>query len=354
MLFGVLMKKSCNKKLKKLADASPIRASSIPILVCDEELYVCTGSIGFEQLYKDVLSMLSVHSLLPANDIRRLRNDELCTFRCRFLHNDEYISVVAVKTEAAKERCTVFVFELMSEPGPSDGAWYIKDACEAVGVEVHELLNVGHADAARLMQRAKQLSRLCSVIAGSDAVREGYTPVSVTVFERLSPFIVGCEEIMALAGISISIGAESAELIKTDISKAYFDILMSTLIMCAASLSSDGAVDISCKIKKGGCDGAEITVGFITDHGFAAGVSGMEVLGTAVPQLALELAALSDTASRLGIRLGCRVVGDRITAFCGLPVSNADDQNMNVPSQTCDRSPAKIISDMCALFCTAV
>ncbi len=344
------MGRSCNKNLKKLADSSALRLSAVPVLVCDEDFFVCTKSIGFEQMYAEMLPKQAIDRFLPTDAAERLRSCEACAFSTDFWHNNNRTSVIAVKTDVSGESCNVIIFELLSVVGKSYEAQCIKDGCEAVAAEVHELLNSSSDCSAKLKQRTRQLSRLFTVIAAAENYTPPFIQASSDLGERLALLVEDCREVMPIVGANIHFGVKPSYVIKIGIQKNVFDILVSTLIMCAVALCSDGAVEVSDGIMAEDKGRAEVTFSFHSDHSLSASVIGADELAAAVPQFSLELAALRETASRLDVALGCRVDGDRLTVFCNIPATGTDIPVMNAPLQIHDHSLREMLADMYELL----
>ncbi len=312
------MEHKYNKKLKELADASAVLHSVVPVLICDEHLFVCTKSIGVDRLLEHMPLKRSIADRFTSEAIEKINNRNVRVFFTEFGLGNISAPAVITKGVVSEQPYVSVILEpklIFTSLLPDK---YCDEACCAIADSLDSLLNASEKNTSMLKHRCLQLSRLCSILGTHSLPKPIVPSPAINIPEFIDLFASNCETAMPLVGMSIQRIPITAASPSTNIPSRLFQITVSTLLMSALSFSSNGNIELSCIELK---DDNKVEISFaasITKELAAAVDNYSNFEDTAIP-MRLELSALKSVAPIYGIDIGFSIENEKITFFCRIP-----------------------------------
>lgn len=312
------MEHKYNKALKEIADASAIIQSVVPVLICDEHLFVCTKSIGIDRLLEHMPLKRSIAERFKNDAIDKINDPSVRVFFTEFGLGNISAPAVITKGVVSGQPYVSVILEprlIFTSLLPDK---YCDEACCAIADSLDSMLIVSEKSTSALKHRCLQLSRLCSILGTNSLPKPIVPSPAISIPEFVDLFAVNCDTAMPLVGMSIQRLPITAASQSTNIPSRILQMTFSTLLMSALSFSSDGNIELKCVHLK---DVSKTEIGFsasITKELAETVCSCSDFENTAIP-MRLELSALKSVAPHHGIDIGFSVENEKITFFCDIP-----------------------------------
>ncbi len=312
------MEHKYNKALKELADASAVVHSVVPVLICDEHLFVCTKSIGVNRLLEHMPLKRSIADRFNSEAIEKINDRDVRVFFTEFgLGNISAPAVITKGVFSGQPYISVIL-----EPKLVFNSFlpdkYHDEPLGAVADSLDSLLNMSETDTSELKHRCLQLSRLCSILGTHSLPKPIVPSPAVSIPEFIDLFASNCETAMPLVGMSIQRIPITAASPNTNIPSRILQMTLSTLLMSALSFSSDGNIELKCIYSK---DDSKAEISFaasIATELAAKAENFADFENIAIP-MRLELSALKTVAPIHGIDIGFSVENEKIIFSCRIP-----------------------------------
>lgn len=344
------MASAYNKKLKELADTSAIKQSIVPILICDENFYVCAKSVGIERTDCRIVLKTSVADRFSEDDRTRLSDPDTCAFSTTFGCGRNRIAIIVVKGNISGEPYYAVVFEQSMMLCPTSEPWYIGSAYCAIADSVNKLLSTPNGASSTLKHRCLQLSRLCSIIAARSGKGFAFSPAMTELSELTELLMSSCKEAIPLVGVTTRLTIEPNLVMNTTAPPKLLYMLLASLTISAIALSSSGELEIVCGTDGCPADTAEVAVNVCTAPELMSKIVCFDDLIEAVTPFRLELAAFKDIAADENIELGCRTECGKLTIFCRVPTVITYTASFHSPAAIGDSILRDLLYDMYAFL----
>ncbi len=316
------MPPKCNLKLKRLTDQSQVVNSVIPVLVCDQNLFVCTKSIGAERLFKDIKPKSRIADRFTPDAVKILEAHTKNNFFTVFLSDESYSAVMVSRGCVSGENYIALIFRpayVFSGDVPDK---LLTESLNSVSKTLDEIISQKAVSQAELKHRCLQLSRVCSLYGGTEFA-------AISMSEFMDSFIASCEAALPLLGMSVKTDYDKNIPLITEIPPEFLQITAATVVVSLLSVTGGGILELGCTKSPDG-DFVEITVSAEPSPTSLAHVSDFHGLMEAPIPTKLELLSLWDVAPKMGIKLECSDSDGKLTVRCHIPVSHTKSAEMFV------------------------
>ncbi len=338
------MANKCNQHLREMADASALKQSVIPVLICDDKLLVASKSIGAtKQLKRPAVNGSAAPYI--SDEANRAIADESVNALCT-LFNAEYGPSYAIITKgcANSEKYRAFIIEPQIIFLPSADAWYMTEVFENLGAAVTELLCTPAAQISRLELCCLRVSRLCSFASASSYASRTELRCD------LETIISECAAPLKLIGGNASLRDIHEIGILTYCASEQIYMLTTSVLVAVVPMSQEGNVDISCDYDSSSGT-VKVSHTIKTSREYRAPINSIDELIRIVPHLSLELAALKDMTSHCKIEFDCKTENDKLTVFYRIYAEKTTRVKFSTASieEEAGRYIRKLLGELCEL-----
>ncbi len=329
----------CNLKLKKLADESQIVNSVIPVLICDENLFVCTKSIGAERLFKDIRPKHRITDRFTSDALKIFEDYTQNNFFTTFLCDDSYSAVMVSRGCALGENYIALIFRPKYVFSGNVPKKLLNESLDSVAEVLTQILTHKTDSQTELKHRCLQLSRVCSIYGDIAA------PAPISISEFMDSFAANCEAAIPLLGMSVKSSLDKPVPLTTEIPLEFLQITAATIVVTMLSVTNSGILELGCTKSVDG-NYAEITVSAEPSLGNLTNISDFVGLMEAPIPTKLELLSLADLAPKMDIKLRCFSDHGKLTVSAQIPISNAQSAKMSASENAAALLFKDLIRDM--------
>jgi len=322
-----------NERLRTIADNSAIKQSLVPIIICDENGFVCSKSISAADFIKLPAVRGSAIKRLKTDSLEMLLTGEKTSIIAEFSGNQKSGKVILTSGTACNERYFAIIFEPSISFCPIPEPWYIMSACDKLSPTVNKLLETPAENTTGLKLDCARIARLCDFCRTEPLKPHAVSPgperinhIIRTIGEESKPYI---ESI----GGNLDINTDSSvNLFRTAQPAKEIYSLVASLLFAALLVTKDNSVIIDCRTDPESLKYAKIsfTVSNAAD-GCRKINSFRELIALADP-ISLELAAIADMAAASDISINC-MGGEAFVISCLIPVKAGNTVTVESPER---------------------
>lgn len=310
-----------NQRLHALIGAHALVECVIPVIVCDENFRVCMISQGARSAMRPLSIGKDMSNMFSDDERDTLRSLVGATLAEPTLGGSK-TPVIAVGGTVHGERYLAIIIEpqaiFMKMPEP----WYVDKALDAVTNALSRLITSERVGVKHLEWSCAMLARLTE-FSKRQQERGLYSAVSSSdIYTELDIVLEESARALTVIGAGIRYNKDMRQPFSTNAQPLHVYLISTTLICALALVSSDGVITADCRL---GADGEFLNISLATspDLPDAAPPKCFDDLVSYVPHLYLELAAVRDLASALGILLECDSSDGTLTLRVRIPADTS-------------------------------
>ncbi len=338
------MSASYNQKLHALVSATALVECVIPVIVCDENFRICMISQGARGAFrplalgKDMSRMFSAKEL---DVLRTLVGASLAEPTIGAYNNP----VIAVGGTLQDERYIAIIIEPQSILKKASLPPYVDKALANVSDALSQLITAEKVGIKHLEWSCAMLGRLTEFSKRrQDSVL--YSAVSSSdVFTELDIVMSESAGALSAIGASISYNKDMCEPFTTNVQPFHVYLIATTIICTLALVSTDGKITADCSLN---ANSPFLDISLTVSPDLTGDVpKSFDGLVSYVPHLYLELAAVKDLASSLGVLLECEGADSKLTLRVRIPA----DTSGTVKFRAADIIDAATVRARLTAFC---
>ena len=303
-----------NELLQTAATGSALKQSVIPVLLCDENMFLCMKSAGAEKIFKRPCVKSSVFDRFEPGTVEQVLASDSKAVITTFRHESDKYYAILTAGELNGSTYFAIVFEPQISFLPSETPEYLLSAFKAVGTSVHMLLTSAPGENSNLAERCTRLVRLCTFIREGSIHYSGINRCSLNL--AVEAFMQSSEPLMNIIGYSCSYSSNGYETVTLPHSSEALFGIVTTLSAAALLLSDDKHMSIELKKAENASEAIKICVSFKVKPSMQTFLNTYDDLITNAAPFNLELAAVYSMANKLGIGVECEKSDDRVSINC--------------------------------------
>ena len=309
-----------NKKLYALMNASALVECVIPVIVCDENFRVCMISHGARGSFRPISCGRDMSKLFTPSNIEKMNTLDGATV-FKMARGEKSINVIVLGGELEGERYLMIIAEpqimFFSEPAP----WYIDEAFDAVRSAATRLLSCEKVGTRHLEWSAAMLARLSEFVDNNSDTAYSLTH-SGDIYSEIDIVMKESTDALKAIGVSVSYDKKLELPFCTRVTPKHVYLVATTLVTALSLISADGNIHVECEnsTREAADYGEFMEISFcVTPDAELCALTDFGELISSVPHLSLELAAVSDMASRTGLLLECTGSDGALTVCMRIP-----------------------------------
>ncbi len=300
--------RQCNQNLRKIADASTLKQSVIPVFVCDDELLVASKSIGARKNFRRPAVNGNMANHIPDDAADRISSSDKLPFCTQFKTNTSQSYAIITQGTVNGENYRAIVIEPQIVFLRTHDVWYISSAFRTLEKTVNDLINSKTVPISRLELCCLRISRLCAFS------NQHLLPVKTDIAQGLLDIMEWCTGTLINIGGHAEFHVKPQTVFSTYCSRKHIYILTSAILVAAIPVSHEGNIDIYLDIDKKN-DRVKIRHTITLAEEYREKINNIDDFIKRVPHLSLELAALKDMAEQCRIKFDCCAEGNTLTIF---------------------------------------
>ncbi len=319
-----------NDKLRKSAEASALKSSTMPIFLCDDNFKLCMYSDSLAHLESGFILGKDISGVFSESERLKISNMQDGCLPIEINLPNYKGGCLAVSGHLDELRYIAVILDGNTYSRSFDASPYLSETAMQISTAVNDLLHSPKLKASRLSLLCAKLNRLTrySLLACS--------PTELNQFTELIPYInaIVSEFSPKLASVGSTIRAAKS------IPHVYFakcppiilGSVLSTLISAAVCLSSDGNISITCSDNPLDFTSAIISV-TVASPSQTNLPNALSLLAERFDMLRLDLLAVNDMAGKHNVDISCRYGNDNSYSIeLSLALARAGNVVLHSPS----------------------
>lgn len=340
-----------NAKLKRLAEMSPIRECTLPVIICSKDFEICFANDSARDLSDGFSTGRSILSVIPT-----LKEDMFCDETVRGVSlpfqlcgTDTCATITACRS--GKTAYYAVVIRTVPIPPPQSIPWYVQKNYSYLAESIERLMSHKDKTDRGLVKYEAQLSRFCKYLFGHCSQISADTDLN----ELINTVIDAVTPMLSTKGISAELVREDNVFTALDGALAPAGDLTVAMIIALSLFSGAGRIRIM-REQVERTDLVEVSVRTAASKEARERIQTFGDLIFCAEPICVELAAMKDRADACGICFSMRYDGDDMVLYFrakGHVLSNRVEFNSPLQSRDAMRHFAKLSAELFELAKTS-
>lgn len=340
-----------NARLRRLAEASPIKDCTLPVIICNEDFLICFANDSAKDISDEFSPGRSILSVIP-----ELNTELFCdatvrgvSLPFRLCGTDSCAAVT--KCSSGKTPYYAVVICTFPVPPPQPIPWYVQKNYSYLADSIERLMSHRNKNARALVGFEAQLSRFCKYLFGHCSQISADTDLN----ELINTVIDAVTPMLSTKGISAELVREDNVFTALDGALAPAGDLTVAMIIALSLFSGAGRIRIMREqVEK--TDLVEVSVRTAASKEARERIQTFGNLIFCAEPICVELAAMKDRADACGICFSMRYDGDDMVLYFrakGHVLSNRVEFNSPLQSRDAMRHFTKLSAELFELAKTS-